>query len=93
MYTYGRMSRKSLSETLYRARAIRARARGNVCAAFIGANAYVRYVLDVSIIASVNRRAFPPSSVAFYLDLRHRDRGERKPIFPEDGFRYCVLHR
>jgi len=75
MYTRGRMSRKSLSETLYRARAIRARARNNVCAAFIGANAYVRYVLDVSIITSVNRRAFSPSSVAFYLDLRHRDRG------------------
>ena len=53
LYTRGRMSRKSLSETLYRSRAIRARA-------FIGVNTYVRYV---SIIASVNRRVFPPSFV------------------------------
>jgi len=48
LYTRGRMSRKSLSETLYRSRA------------FIGVNTYVRYVF---IIASVNRRAFPPSFV------------------------------
>lgn len=87
-----RMSRKSLSETLYRARAIRARARGNVCAAFIGANAYVRYVLDVSIIASVNRHAFPPSSdrpsvrCVFYLDLRHRHRDRGGPRADESRF-------
>lgn len=50
---HGRMSRKSLSETLYRARAIRARAHGNVCAAFIGANAYVRYVRWTFLLSRV----------------------------------------
>lgn len=86
---HGRMSRKSLSEALYQTRAIRARARGNVCAASIGA--YVPTCAtcpDVSIIASANRRAFPPSVRRRPPDRDRRFARGREPICPGDGSRY-----
>lgn len=49
--------------------------------------AYVRYVLDVSIIASANRRAYPPPSTLRSTSTSAiaiaASRGPREPDFPD----------
>lgn len=75
-------------------RVIQRAREGNVCAAFIGADTYARTLVDVSIIAAANRRAFtlhlPPP---FVLPLRSTTRSLRTPSSWEGEDRCLALRR